>query len=255
MYDLGKASSLLYDTDAESYLASVAISSAVPAANEALDQARAYGSSFKGTRLGSRSLREATQPERDFMVAEVSQIQSSAAALNRELASAIAADPKLGGRLKPLLAAADDARNQFISTIEDELNNDSAVKRDATQFFEEATKAIDAQVAVSTASSGVIQGILSQRVTTTSQARAFSTGSTLAGVAVAGLLILIVGQGITRRIGRLVNVADGISLGELDAEIDVQGDDEIGELAESIRRMQSSLQAAIGRLRARRASA
>lgn len=255
MYDLGEASSLLYDADAASYHASVAIASAVPAANEALDQARAYGSSFKGTRLGSRSLQAATQPERDFMVGQVALVQSSAAGLNRELTSAIAADPKLGSRLKPLMLAADDARNQFIATIDDELNSDSAVRRDATQFFAEGTKAIDAQVAVSTASSGIIQSILSQRVNTTSQARALSTGTTLIGVAVAGLLILLVGQGITRRIGRLASVADGISLGELDAEIDVRGDDEIGELAESIRRMQSSLQAAIGRLRARRASA
>jgi methyl-accepting chemotaxis protein len=59
---------------------------------------------------------------------------------------------------------------------------------------------------------------------------------------------------ITRRVARLVAVADRISLGDLDAAVDVRGTDELGELAESFERMQTSLQAAIERLRSRRAS-
>lgn len=46
-----------------------------------------------------------------------------------------------------------------------------------------------------------------------------------------------------------------MKLGELDVEIPVEGRDEVGQLAESLHRMQASLRAAIERLRARRAAA
>lgn len=61
-----------------------------------------------------------------------------------------------------------------------------------------------------------------------------------------------VARGFTNPINRLTEVADRISLGELDAQIEVNRKDEIGELAEAVGRMQTSLQAAIERLRARR---
>jgi C4-dicarboxylate-specific signal transduction histidine kinase len=57
---------------------------------------------------------------------------------------------------------------------------------------------------------------------------------------------------ITVPLTQLSNVADRISLGELDAKIEVRSKDEIGDLAEAVSRMQASLQAAIERLRARR---
>lgn len=59
-------------------------------------------------------------------------------------------------------------------------------------------------------------------------------------------------RAITRPIVQLTQIADRISLGELDAQVQVTSRDEIGELAEAIARMQASLQAAIERLRTRR---
>lgn len=74
------------------------------------------------------------------------------------------------------------------------------------------------------------------------------------GIVAIGLGILL-SRTITRPLTQLTQVADRISLGELDAKVEVRSKDEIGELAESIGRMQASLQAAIERLRIRRASA
>ena len=74
-------------------------------------------------------------------------------------------------------------------------------------------------------------------------------------VAVALILAVVVSSTITRPIKHLAEVADRISLGELGVEIDVEGNNEVGQLAESLRRMQSSLRSAIERLRQRRAQA
>lgn len=68
------------------------------------------------------------------------------------------------------------------------------------------------------------------------------------------LVSFIVARDFTRPINQLTEMADRISLGELNVQIDVNRRDELGELAEAVARMQASLQAAIERLRARRAS-
>ncbi|RMH69303.1 MAG: HAMP domain-containing protein [Gemmatimonadetes bacterium] len=60
-------------------------------------------------------------------------------------------------------------------------------------------------------------------------------------------------QGITRPIVRLTELADKISMGDLELKIDVQSEDEIGALADSISRLATSLQAAMKRLTRARA--
>ena len=80
----------------------------------------------------------------------------------------------------------------------------------------------------------------------------------IGGVAAAvfGLLTVLaaffIARGITSPLVQLADVADRISLGELNAKIRIDRQDEIGDLAEALRRMQASLQTAIERLRAKR---
>ena len=78
----------------------------------------------------------------------------------------------------------------------------------------------------------------------------------LAASAGFGLMTILaayfVARGITAPLLQLADVADRISLGELNAKIRINRRDEIGDLAEALRRMQVSLQTAIERLRAKR---
>ena len=73
----------------------------------------------------------------------------------------------------------------------------------------------------------------------------------VAGIAlfIAILAASISSRRMTRPLLHLADVADRISMGELDARITVRTNDEIGLLAGTLRRMQISLRAAIGRLR------
>jgi len=66
------------------------------------------------------------------------------------------------------------------------------------------------------------------------------------------LISLVAGRAITRPINQLTDVAERISLGELDAEIGVRSKDEIGDLAGAIQRMADSIRLSIERLRRRR---
>lgn len=72
-------------------------------------------------------------------------------------------------------------------------------------------------------------------------------------VAVVALFIAwLMARALTTPIIRLTQVADRISLGELNTEIGFHQKDEIGDLAEAVSRMQDSLKAAVERLRSRR---
>lgn len=67
-----------------------------------------------------------------------------------------------------------------------------------------------------------------------------------------GFIVALYGQRLTSRIKSLTDVAERISIGEMDAEIQTTSRDELGDLAEAISRMQESIRLSIERLRRRR---
>ncbi|NOY70315.1 MAG: HAMP domain-containing protein [Deltaproteobacteria bacterium] len=71
-------------------------------------------------------------------------------------------------------------------------------------------------------------------------------------ILIIGLIIIIYGYRLTRSIQYLTEAADRISVGDLEAEIEIKSKDEIGSLADAISRMQDSLRFSIERLRRRR---
>lgn len=77
-------------------------------------------------------------------------------------------------------------------------------------------------------------------------------GIFLAAIVLIGLCIIVYGYRLTRKIQYLTDVADRISVGDMEAEIDIRSNDEIGSLGDAISRMQDSLRFSIERLRRRR---
>jgi predicted Zn finger-like uncharacterized protein len=68
---------------------------------------------------------------------------------------------------------------------------------------------------------------------------------------VIGIIMLVYLQRLTQRIKSLTDITNRISVGELEARVDIKSGDEIGALAEAISRMQDSIRLAIERLRRR----
>ncbi len=83
-------------------------------------------------------------------------------------------------------------------------------------------------------------------------ARNMNAGIILGTILIVGLIIFFYGRRVTGNIKYLSEVAERISVGELDAQVEVRSKDEVGELAEAISRMQDSLRLSIERLRRRR---
>ncbi len=76
-------------------------------------------------------------------------------------------------------------------------------------------------------------------------------GAGLAMAVLVAILAAAIGVGLTRRILYLADVAERMSLGELDLPVEVKGSDELARLAEALERMRVSLKAAIERLKKR----
>jgi predicted Zn finger-like uncharacterized protein len=74
----------------------------------------------------------------------------------------------------------------------------------------------------------------------------------LATLIIIGLVVIIYGYKLTASLRELTDVADRISIGDLDARIELKSKDEIGDLADAIHRMQDSIRLSIERLRRRR---
>ena len=108
----------------------------------------------------------------------------------------------------------------------------------ATTYLDEFTKPVEAMEArageISNRTRNTVFGIL---------------GGTLVLI---GLVVALYGRLLTNRIRSLTDVAERISVGDMDAEIEVASKDELGDLAEAIGRMQESIRLSIERLRRRR---
>ena len=75
-----------------------------------------------------------------------------------------------------------------------------------------------------------------------------------ATVVVVFLVVILFSRRLVNRIAHLTEVAERISVGDLDAEITITSNDEIGRLADAVSRMQDSLRRSIDRLRKRKMS-
>lgn len=84
------------------------------------------------------------------------------------------------------------------------------------------------------------------------QTRNINFGILIGAILLIGLCISIYGNRLAHNIQYLTEAAERISVGDLEAEIEVKSKDEIGNLADAISRMQDSLRYSIERLRRRR---
>jgi predicted Zn finger-like uncharacterized protein len=73
-----------------------------------------------------------------------------------------------------------------------------------------------------------------------------------ATILIVAAIVFLYGHRLTSKIKNLTDLAERISIGDLDAEIQIRSNDEIGELSEAISRMQESIRLSIERLRRRR---
>ena len=243
-------SELFTDSDLASRSVTDALFSAL-SMGEQVAQARALSNLASLERAGTAP----TVAERDAMAQYLLAADIYADELQAKLDLAIAADPSLAALLTPLMDKQEGALLTFSGFVDDNFVNANILETTrAESFYVLGTGAVTSSNELVTVAANEMNSEFDSRSSGATREMQVIGGLAVLGIAAALLLALWVSRSITRPVKHLAEVADRISLGELDVVIDVHGTNEVGHLAESLRRMQASLRSAIERLRQRRAA-
>jgi HAMP domain-containing protein len=245
-------SKLVLDPDLDSRSVIVALTDSLPRLTEALSQARSYGTAA----LISRQGLPATAEQKQFLTAQMSIAAAHADTLARSLETAMGANPDFEATLRPIARRAETSRSVFAdSTSTGIVEADTLSTTAAEGYFLLGGSAIDTSNQLLAAAQETLDAQFTSRTDAAQQEFITYGGAAALIVLLALALAVFISATITRPLKHLAEVADRMSLGELDVDIDVEGRNEVGQLAESLRRMQASLRSAIERLRQRRAAA
>lgn len=245
-------SGLALDPDLENRNLIDALTSTLPALTESLSQLRAAGA---GALIARKGL-EASPETKAFVAGQMALANAQATELSRQLEAAMRGNSRFETDLRPVVSRSDASRKAFMDNTNSQIMDAPVLSNTGAEgYFLLGGSAIDYSSELLASASDALKADFSARADKAQQD--FSTYGTasMIGIVLALGLALFISATITRPMSHLAEVADRMSLGDLDVDIDVEGTNEIGQLAESLRRMQASLRSAIERLRQRRAAA
>jgi len=218
---------------------------------EALSTLQGYGIGVATSRQGQ----PVTSFESTFMQGQQSTANSASDSLTRHLETAMTNNPALEAQMRPLLLDSQAAALSFFASLSGGIINSNVINVSADAVSSEGQVGVTSALKLYTAATAPLVPQFQNRISSARNDLLLEIGVALAGVVVALLLSGIVARSVTGPMAHLADVADRMSLGELDVDIDIDSKNEIGQLAESLRRMQASLKSAIERLRVRRTAA
>lgn len=250
LYTVGNESGLLQDSEVSSQALILAVTDTLPALTDSFSRATGYGAGVLAAYHGEVP----AESHKQYLAAQVAQGRLLSDQFVRNLQTAMTANGDYKTSLEPLVLESSFDRNIFTVTIGSGILTAPTLQLAPSAFLQNGARSIDTTNQVLEEAQGVLGIELDKRISSAQSAMRFAGLAALGGITIALLLVIVIGASITRPMAHLVEVADRMSLGELDVEVDVHGENEIGQLAESLRRMQASLRSAIERLRMRRAA-
>lgn len=241
----GNSSNLVLDPDVDSYYAMDAVIFKVPDLMEEISQARGFGASAIA-RGGELSATDKT-----LLASAKVRILESAQKLKDNIEFGLEANPKMSATLRPAIEYALTSTNTFLDQLDKRVLAGPTPQITTTEYFNEASKAVDASSKLSDSSANVLDDLLVARISRSNQSRLISLVAVGVSLLITSLLLVLIVRSITQPISHLSQVAERISLGEMDAKIDIQTREDIGELAQKFRRLQVSLKQAMDQLEGR----
>jgi methyl-accepting chemotaxis protein len=245
-------SKLVLDPDLDNRNVIEALTETLPRLSESLSQMRGAGA---GALIARKGL-EASAETKQFLAGQSALAQEQSDQLSRQLETAMNQNKRFETDLRPILQRSAASRGVFLDNTRNQIIDAPTLSTTGSEgYFLLGGSAIDYSNELLTSATDALKADFKARSDAANSSFMTYGLSSMLGIIVALGLALFISATITRPMKHLADVADRMSLGELDVDIDVEGDNEIGQLAESLRRMQASLRSAIERLRQRRAAA
>lgn len=242
---IANESHLILDAEIDSHYLIDALVFRLPKLSGEISTARAHGSAFyaQGAQGQENALR------RGELAATAVKINDALYETNHYLRFAAGKNhPETEAKLGAGIAAHTAAVNTFSDFLVEKVVNGFGEVRPVAEYFTAASAPLDANLKLWDSTVTELDRLLGVRLE--GLQRTIELEILIVGLAMLFTIgfLFIVARAITLPIRHLAEVADRISLGDMDADIDINSRDEIGDLGERFRRMQVSLKAAMDAL-------
>jgi twitching motility protein PilJ len=239
---MGNESKLVLDPDVDSYYCMDAVIFRIPKLNNDISRLRSQsvntlllGLAADGTRREQLKLLSGT-------------VEESLSTQRDNIEYGLLANPTLGSMLRALVEVSASNTSNFLSIISRDIIVAATPQIQPLGVFDSASKAIESNFGLYDSAAGQLDELLRVRIEGFTQNRLFTLGIVALSLLFSLGLVVLLLRSITSPIAELSRIAEKISLGELDEEIKIAGKDELAELSEKFKRMQTSLKAAMEHL-------
>ncbi len=235
-------SGLVLDPEPHTYYLITAALARLPAAAEMLGQAR-------GTGAGLLAAGTVDAEGRANLAGLVRGAVDQRNAMELAFAKAAAADAGLAATLQAPLEAAKSPFAAALQLADKEILQAEALSYPAPQYMKSFTAAIDAVFALETTSLDALDRLLRARIADQRRLQFVQFG--LLGLMFAGIALLarVIARSITGPLDQAVALAERVAAGDLTADTQVRGRDEVARLLASLRAMKDSLHSVVREVR------
>ena len=225
--DIADRSGLILDPEAGGYFMIAAVVEALPKLTEQMGQLRATGAVY---------LKKATMSdgERARLKATLDQMNQFAGDTDRYFHYASLNDADLARQVAGPLEAAKAAIAEANKLVQTQLLEPTTLSAGSVEYFNAMTTAIDAQFKLVDASFATVKATLEGRVRNGEAGMVVWAGVVLAIGLLAALLMRSIVQTTTRTVASAQAAAEALARGDLDHRIDVQAQDEVGQMARTL---------------------
>ena len=234
----GDTSNLILDPDLDSYYAMDNVVLNLPTLGQLIAQTNAHVADLIATRENMESKKQLIS----FLLAR---IEPTVERLNTGLQTAINQNPALRGKLSLPLRTHIEAVKAFDDTIRRQVLDagpSEFAKLDLKSMSANGLKTLESNYAMYDVTIGVLDDLLVTRIGGFNQRRGASLGAVGISVVFAALFVYSIGRSISKPLAELREAMDRIGKGDLNTPTNIDRQDEIGQLAGAINRLQKSLQ-------------
>jgi methyl-accepting chemotaxis protein len=159
-------------------------------------------------------------------------------------------DARIRSELGAPMRAAADAVEGLTKLANDEIIKPDTPTFAPTEFVARATAAIDIQFKLNAQASALLQTMLAERIDAFYRTRWAMFGTMLALIALAGLVARFISRSVTVPLHEAIVVAQRVARGDLMADFEHDGSNEVGQLLVALKAMSDSLRLIVGDVRA-----
>ena len=234
----GDTSNLILDPDLDSYYAMDNVILNLPTLGQLISQVNGHVADIILTR-------ENTEPKKQLISFLLARIEPTMERVNTGLQTSITQNPSLRTKLSLPLRTHLEAVKAYDDMIRRqvlEAGPSEFAKLDLKTISAEGLKTLDSNYAMYDVTMGVLDELLAIRIGGFNQRRSASLGAVSISIVFAALFVYSIGRSISKPLAELKGVTERINKGDLTTPANIDRNDEIGQLADALNRLQKTLQ-------------